>query len=387
MAAQKILAIICNSLPPYRVHLHHRLRKELTGWRILTINTHQDMSRAWSTEGIDQINLRDLSDQVTGVKTSRIIGHIKEWKRGKRIISELNEQKADAVIVNGYNDLGRIRVLRWCKASNRPCFMWADSNIASDKASGIKRAAKHALINKVSKWVNGFFACGRLGKAYWESYGVERDRIYISPYEPDYEMIQSIDADMLSQVQEKFNLPPQRRRLVYSGRLVPVKRVDLLVNAFVNILDERPDWDLVILGDGPLRKVLQSVVPKDQQDRCRWLGFQSNQKMISAIYRCSDALVLPSTYEPWALVINEAVAAGLAIITTDVVGAAAELLRDGENGRVIKPDSLEQLTEALLDITNPDHIDRYKSASLPILNHWREIGDPVDGITSALANL
>ena len=105
---------------------------------------------------------------------------------------------------------------------------------------------------------------------------------------------------------------------------------------------------------------------------------------MAAFYRLSDALVLPSDYEPWALVVNEAAAAGLAIVTSDVVGAAAALVRENRNGRTFPAGNLPALVRCLEDVTSPTSIDRYKSASLEVLAEWRQAADVVRGVRQAL---
>ncbi|MFG0275913.1 MAG: glycosyltransferase, partial [Phycisphaerales bacterium] len=75
---------------------------------------------------------------------------------------------------------------------------------------------------------------------------------------------------------------------------------------------------------------------------------------------------------------------GLAIIATDVVGAAVELVRDGENGRLIPPGSEDALRDALLEVTDPDRIDAMKAASEKSLETWRREADPVEGLRAAL---
>jgi glycosyltransferase involved in cell wall biosynthesis len=105
---------------------------------------------------------------------------------------------------------------------------------------------------------------------------------------------------------------------------------------------------------------------------------------MSDLYRQCDALVLPSDYEPWALVINEAAAAGLAIVCSNVVGAAAELVRDSVNGRLFPAGNFDAMTGCLLDVTNDAKIDAMKSASASVLADWRQHGDPVNGLRQAL---
>jgi glycosyltransferase involved in cell wall biosynthesis len=166
-----------------------------------------------------------------------------------------------------------------------------------------------------------------------------------------------------------------------------VKRVDLLMDAFLEIAGRRPEWDLVVLGDGPLRAQLQSRIPTDLSGRVIWAGFVDDQSVVSAVYRLSDVLVLPSDYEPWALVINEAVAAGLAVISSSVVGAAAELVPDGVNGRSFPPGDKCALVDAILEVTQFDALERMKSASAGVLEDWQRRGDPVEGLRQALRSV
>lgn len=163
-----------------------------------------------------------------------------------------------------------------------------------------------------------------------------------------------------------------------------MKRVDLLIDAFSAIASARPDWDLLIIGDGPLRAELEARLPVELKPRVKWTGFLDDQPTVSALYRLCDVLVLSSGHEPWAVVINEAAAAGLAIVSSDVVGAAAELVRDGVNGRTFPTRNLEKLKECLLDVTDPARIDSMKQASAAVLADWRERGDPIKGLRQVL---
>ena len=82
--------------------------------------------------------------------------------------------------------------------------------------------------------------------------------------------------------------------------------------------------------------------------------------------------------------INEAAAAGLAIISSNVVGAAAELVRDGVNGKLFPPGNAVELRQAILEVTDPVNIDRLKAGSAGVLQDWRAQGDPVAGLAAAL---
>jgi len=171
---------------------------------------------------------------------------------------------------------------------------------------------------------------------------------------------------------------------MYGGRLVDVKRVDLLIDAFVSLAPDRPNWDLLIIGDGPLREPLRNRIPIELQGRVIWKGFVEEPTMLADLYRCCDVLVLPSDVEPWGIVITEAAAAGLAIIASDKVGAAYDLVQDGVNGILFPASQSAPLLDALLKVTDDYKIERFRSASPQRFRQWRAMADPIQGVRRAL---
>jgi glycosyltransferase involved in cell wall biosynthesis len=105
-----------------------------------------------------------------------------------------------------------------------------------------------------------------------------------------------------------------------------------------------------------------------------------------AAYHAADALVLPSDLEPWAVVVQEAMAAGLAVISSDVVGAAFELVQDGVSGRIFPAGNTTELVRAILDVTESHAIDRYRSRAYQSLQDWRARINPADEIRRALTD-
>jgi glycosyltransferase involved in cell wall biosynthesis len=265
--------------------------------------------------------------------------------------------------------------------------LFGDSNIHGDHARGAKAIAKRLLVGWVVRSCAGLLACGTLGREYFIKYGAKPERIFYFPYEPDYNLIEQLPAAAIESARLQWKLVPNRKRLVYSGRLIALKRVDLLVDAFIAIARERSDWDLVVVGDGALKPELSSRIPADLSDRVIWAGFVDDQSVVSAIYRNCDVLVLPSDFEPWALVINEAVCAGLAVVSSSVVGAAAELVRENVNGRLFAPGDLPALTRVLSEVTSEGVAERLKAASAAVLADWRKRGDPVAGLLAAVRSV
>ena len=381
------IAIVSNSQTPYRLHLHRRIAAEVPQVKLWSLYTHQTSNSDWKFVAPPEIGPVQFGAGESIAGQARLGGQLREWRRGGRIARWLAAHDVRFVVMMGYNDAGRVRLIRWCRRRGVPCFLFGDSNVHGDTANGVKRLLKRLVVGRVVRSCAGVLACGSLGRAYFRRYGASDDRIFYFPYEPDYDLIRSLPAETIAAARQRFGLTGDRRRLVYSGRLAREKRVDLLVNAFVALAADRPEWDLIVVGDGPQRSALQSSVPAALSARVVWTGFVDDQATVSAVYRSADVLVLPSDYEPWALVVNEAAAAGLAIVASAVVGAAAELVRDGVNGRTFPPGDAAALTAALLDVTDPDHVDRMKAASADVLADWRRRGDPVDGLRQAMRSV
>lgn len=387
MPPAPLVAIISNSLTPYRLHLHERIEREMPEIRLASLFTHEESNSAWSQKPPPHIHPESfgLNEPSADQSRWRYVG--REWRKGGRIIRWLDDHHVSAVVVLGYNDAGRMRVIRWCRKRDLPCFLFGDSNILGDTATGLKRRVKNAVVSRVVRSCSGVLYCGSLGRQYFARYGAAPDRSFPFPYEPDYERIQSLGDATIATTAKKFGFPPSRKRIVYCGRLAPEKRVDLLLEAFNNLVAPRPEWDLVIVGGGPLAGSLRTSVPPQWADRVQWLGFLDDQDAVSAIYRNCDVLALPSDFEPWAVVINEALAAGLAVVASDKVGAAADLVRPGINGLVFAHGDAAALTDCLRAVTEPGTTASMKQAAAAVLADWRREADPIDGLRRALQSV
>lgn len=384
MPQAPLVAVVSNSLTPYRLHLHDRIVREMTEIRLASLFTHSESNSAWAQWIPERINPVSFGPDEPSANQGRLRFAGREWRKGGRMIRWLREHDARAVVVLGYNDPGRIRLLRWSRRNGLPCFLFGDSNIRGDNATGLKRRFKSAVVSRVVRWSTGILYCGSLGRQYFARYGAKPGHSFPFPYEPDYDKIQSLSQSQVAAAAEKYQFTSQRKRVLYCGRLAPEKRVDLLLASFSAMADARPDWDLVIVGTGPLEQILKSSVPPSLTHRIQWLGFFDDQDAVSAIYRNCDLLVLPSDFEPWAVVINEALAAGLAVIASDNVGAAADLVRPGVNGLIFPHGDGDALSESLMRATAPETIVSMKNSAAGVLADWRRDADPIDGLRRAL---
>ncbi len=117
----------------------------------------------------------------------------------------------------------------------------------------------------------------------------------------------------------------------------------LLISAFNESRLASEGWHLRIVGGGPLHQQLEQIASGKPVSLWPWQAYDQ----LPNVYAEASAFILPSTFEPWGLVVNEAMAAGLPLILSSNVGCVPDLLPDGRNGWVFPPDSKEALIEIL----------------------------------------
>ena len=138
-----------------------------------------------------------------------------------------------------------------------------------------------------------------------------------------------------------------RRRLLAVGNLRPEKGHSVLIKAFARIARDHPDWDLKIVGEGPLKSVLdQAIRDSGLAGRAEISGAVAD---IQAEYRQADLFVMPSAYESFGLATAEALAAGVPAVGFADCPGTNELIRDGINGLLIGG---SDRTQALADGLN-----------------------------------
>jgi glycosyltransferase involved in cell wall biosynthesis len=133
-------------------------------------------------------------------------------------------------------------------------------------------------------------------------------------------------------------------RIMFVGALHPWKALDVLFRALAGI--QMYEWELLVVGEGPEEAGLR-VLARDLgvDDRIRWRGFTSNVET-RALMRGSDLLVLPSRYEGWGAVVNEALMAGTCVVASDRCGSSV-LLSDERRGDVFHAGQVEDLRRVL----------------------------------------
>lgn len=225
---------------------------------------------------------------------------------------------------------------------------------------GAKVVAKH-LVYTFNRLRHGgkagfFLALGTTGMRWFASCGYREDKLVPFAYATERLQVP------IGGTGDDFNI-------VFVGQCIPIKRLDLALDALANL--RLKEWTFTVVGDGPRREAWEEWAGKiGLQDRVRFLGALPNPEAVGVIGR-SDLLVLPSDHEGWGAVVNEALMCGVPAIASDACGAA-DLLREDWRGGVFRSgdaSSLRSEIERFMDAGKPDARGRER------IRRWSECID------------
>jgi glycosyltransferase involved in cell wall biosynthesis len=208
---------------------------------------------------------------------------------------------------------------------------------------------------------DGYLVVGQRAREYYLNYGASEKRMFSAPHAVDNAFFAAESACMRTDragLRRRFGLPESATVWLFAGKLVGRKRPSDFLEAIGRAAArDGQTWALVV-GDGPLRLVLEQTVRKAGWP-VRFAGFL-NQSQMPAAYAASDALVLPSNAtETWGLVVNEAMASGLPAIVSDQVGCGPDLVRPNETGMVFRCGDVDQLTRMITCLSSePPRLSR-----------------------------
>jgi glycosyltransferase involved in cell wall biosynthesis len=254
------------------------------------------------------------------------------------LVARLEEFRPDYLIVYGYNQIYHWIAFRYAISRSVPFALRSDSNVHLDRATTWRAGVRRRLVLGLVRRAHAVLTVGEANRGYWASYGARPEQIFPAPYAVDNQRI----ARLAGRRGVRENAGP---RLIYVGRLVRRKALDVLLATFDELADPL-DLTLTVVGDGPERRRWAAMQSPAARDRTAWLGKLSNDEAIRAMSE-SDLFVLPSRYEPWGLVVNEAMAAGLPVVAHRCCGAAVDLIVPGETGWIVEDVSTAAFAETL----------------------------------------
>ena len=257
--------------------------------------------------------------------------HLSSALRAVQVAAQI---RPDVMIISGYNYLPTWSLLAWAKTSGKPVVLWFESNIFDHPRNLVKESIKRVFLSGCD--VGHVY--GTSNRRYLEHLGMKPSAIL--------EKRAAVDWEVFSKRRAEFHL--EFRRFVYVGRFAPEKNLPRLLDAFRMIRD-KAIAELVLVGYGPDEPQLrQKTRDLGLEESVVFAGTKTQEEVSKTLAEC-DCLVLPSLSEPWGLVANEALCAGLPLIVSDRCGCALDLALEGI-GWIVGAEDTQGLASRMLQV-------------------------------------
>jgi glycosyltransferase involved in cell wall biosynthesis len=248
---------------------------------------------------------------------------------------------------------------------------------------GWRKAVKGTVVPRVVRGASGVLVTGTLARRSMVARGAAPERVHVFANTIDVQDFgRRVDAlaPRRPALRDALGAGEEDVIVLSVARLAPEKGLDVLVHAVAEAGD--PRLLLVLAGDGPEREALEDLA-RVRGVRLVLAGDLDWERIVE-VYAAADVFALLSQREPWAVVVNEAAACGLPLVLSDRVGAAHDLLRDGENGVLVPAGDVDTAAAALRRLAADTTLRRAWGAhSRELARDWG-YGPSVEGFRAAV---
>lgn len=344
----------------YRSPVFRDLFEKLPGMKVYYFDSTFDAKRWWFSEvgktPKQQWEIPLLDGFPSEVIGTRDVGVRDRFKALKEI---LDREHPEAVAIYGYYLLEHW-MLRWLCARRRIAMIFIGETFQNGRPS-LRRLIKQVLRRWFFRSIDKFIAIGTKTMRYYRDLGIAPGRLVSAKYCVDrtfFQLPRPEAAHVRSEWRAALGIPSDAFVLLFVGRLFERKRPEDVFRIH-QALSEDQRMFTVLVGNGPMETELRAQSQLLPRSHC--IGFQNQGETRSAYYG-ADALIVPSEFETWGLVINEAACCGLPAVVTDTCGAADDLVVHGETGFVYPVGALSKAA-ALVGSLKDDGVLRHRLAS------------------------
>lgn len=291
------------------------------------------------------------------------------------LVSEVASFHPDKIIVYGWKFNSHLKLIRHFKG-RVPLYFRGDSTLLDEPAGfRLKKSLRKLLLQWVYRHVDVVLSPGTASDAYFLNAGLSSSQIIRAPHAVDntrFSGTETPDKHSSHEIsaqnwRKELSTPENAKVFLFAGKFEPKKDPILLIKAFVRIHQHYPNTHLIMVGNGILEEELKKMTSnyltspaeggqaQTPSTSITFLPFQ-NQSIMPVVYRLGDVFVLPSKGpgETWGLAINEAMACGRPVIVSDTCGAAADMVKNNENGFIFKAGDENDLYNCMEKMVNAD---------------------------------
>ena len=308
-------------------------------------------------------------------------------KRVSWLVHELRRQRYDLLVINGYSDPALLTGAVAAKLASVPVALRLDTpSFRVERSAKLRlRRVLYAMFRRV---YDHFLPVGRSAAEFLARVGVKPEQMSLFPYTVDLEYFRarsSISAETKRELRRRHGLPEGERVVLavtkFNHREAPW---DLLR---AHCAMDSPPARLWLVGDGPARPALESYV---QRHACRGVVFGGYLPYpdLPAAYGVADAFVHPPRYEPWGVSVPEALACGLPVLVSSMVGAGRDLVTPGKNGFIYRagdPSDLRRKLPQLLDLISSPELQPATTRNLAQC-HYPALWETISGVARRCAH-
>ncbi|HEY8227538.1 MAG TPA: glycosyltransferase family 4 protein [Pyrinomonadaceae bacterium] len=303
------------------------------------------------------------------------------------IVSELRKHRYDALIVNGHNHATYLLAMLAAKIFGTAVMMRCETHLGLQRSAFRRSIRKPIMSFMYNQICDLCLPIGSLNKEFYLFHGVDQKRMFTVPYTVDNEYFTSAARQYARpDLRDELGIPQDKLIVLFASKLLSRKRPMDLLLAFHRLQAEGVNAALLFVGSGERELELKNYVREHQLSDVHFLGFR-NQSELPKFYSMADVFVFPSENEPWGLVLNEVMCAGLPVVASREIGAVPDLVHHGVNGFTYDAGDIDQLSSALNQLLEaPEKRKFMAKESRTIIGQWN-YEYCVSGIVQALAAL
>ncbi|MEB2629676.1 glycosyltransferase family 4 protein [Peribacillus frigoritolerans] len=324
---------ITNLPSPYRVRFFSELGNLCDLTVVYERRSASDRDSKWTAQAENTFKEVYLDAHEIGTDNS--------WSLG--IIKYLNKSY-DHIVIGMYSTVTAMIAIIYMKIKKIPFILSTDGGFVKEERKE-KKMFKKFFINAADKWLS----TGTTASEYLCHYGANKERISVYPF------TSLSDEDILSKpisFEEKKNIKNklginEDRMILSVGQFIFRKGFDVLLKAsqaFDNTIG------VYIIGGGNNEEYI-NLCEKYNLSNVHFIEFMDKNELLE-YYKAADLFVLPTREDIWGLVINEAMACGIPVITTNKCIAGQELIENGQNGYIVPVDNVDELNRKILCVLN-----------------------------------